>query len=276
MKRLLKRVLSIWQASVLPVRARCQLLLVAFMRRLLPLRQYGIDLKKGKAFLSGDSVIFDYAAFCEIFVNECYQTRNHGGATVIDLGGHKGYYGAYALLQGAARVLSFEPERSNYKWISEAAKSFASKGSQWLVEKAAVGSHEGTVDLHVTDRSWSHSIFQREDRETVDVEQVSMRSLTSILDQAQELSPEGFIVVKINVEGAECDIVLGTPVHFWKRVQEVFVEFEPWAPCRWDELLEHFQQAGFRLSKGGVGKAFRLVRETQSITRTSQLGNGLP
>ena len=50
----------------------------------------------------------------EMFPAECR------GRIVLDVGAHKGYFGAWALSQGAALVVSCEPERSNFARLSRA------------------------------------------------------------------------------------------------------------------------------------------------------------
>ena len=45
-------------------------------------------------------------------------------------------------------------------------------------------------------------------------------------------SPAGDrLVAKIDAEGAECEIVLQTPVEVWQSVDEVFIEFHDFAGC---------------------------------------------
>lgn len=39
---------------------------------------------------------------------------NFRNTTVLDFGAHKGYFGAYAIANGASEVISFEPEPMNF------------------------------------------------------------------------------------------------------------------------------------------------------------------
>jgi hypothetical protein len=51
------------------------------------------------------------------------------------------------------------------------------------------------------------------------------------------------LIVKINAEGAECAMVLGTPAPAWRAVTEVLVSTHGWAGCTVDELAAHLASA---------------------------------
>lgn len=260
LKRYLRRAAGILGAPALPRRARLDLLKVAAARRLLlgP-EEFQIDLVQGGAFLSKRDILFDYTAFFEIFVEECYKT-DYRGNTVIDGGAHKGYYGAYALLKGAKAVLSFEPESRNYDLLCRCAETFRAKGHSWSVYNEAIGSEDGELTLHVSDRSWSHSLYRRSDVTLVEEQKVAVRSFSSVLEQIRESSLGAPVVVKLDIEGAECGVVLGTPVQLWHEVDELFVEFVSIGPCEWGDLLDHLGTAGFFLIGEAHGGVYHLVR----------------
>ena len=48
---------------------------------------------------------------------------DYAGAVVLDLGAHKGYFGAYALARGARLVISFEPETANLELLERGAET---------------------------------------------------------------------------------------------------------------------------------------------------------
>jgi hypothetical protein len=69
------------------------------------------------------------------------------------------------------------------------------------------------------------------------------------------------VVVKVNAEGAECEIVLGTPSATWKQVHAVFMEVHSWAPCTRAQLVAHLEESGLRaLAPGNVDWVQRLAR----------------
>lgn len=234
------------KCSSLPWRARFQLLYIALKKRIVSSEEFKVNLGLCKIFLSGKDTSTDISTLWGIFVEAFYATDYHK-CLVFDIGAHKGYYGAYALLQGAKEVYSFEPENENFESLSRAAKSFRSLTHQkWVVKKSAIGSTNGTIALYVTDRSWSHSMFIHKEAEILRKEIVSMKAFAQVLSQILESKRER-IIVKINAEGAGCDIVLGTPIEYWKKVSEVFVTVEPFSPCDSNDILIYLQNAGFDL-----------------------------
>jgi FkbM family methyltransferase len=165
---------------------------------------------------------------------------------VVDVGGHKGYYGAFALHAGAAEVRSFEPEARNFAALQRAAASF---GERWLVHQAAVGAAAGQVTLHVSSESAGHSIVHEESdgpRRTLGGQQVPLVATSDVLESAQR--PDARLIVKVDAEGAECDIVLGTPIAAWRAVDVIFLEIHDFAACSMAEIVDHLRAAGLRLA----------------------------
>lgn len=237
------------KCSSLPLKARAQLLYLALKRRIIPSEEFNCSLGLCEIFLSGKDTRTDMSTLWGIFVEELYAT-NYRGALVFDVGAHKGYYGAYTLLKGASWVYSFEPESTNFEFLSRAAQSFHPSGNQgdaqWVVEKSAIGSHNSTVALYITDRSWSHSIFVHKEARILRKEMVPVKAFASVLSGV--VRDWGVrVIVKINAEGAACDIVLGTGVEYWRAVNEVFVTVEPFSPCRKEEVVSYLQGSGFQL-----------------------------
>jgi FkbM family methyltransferase len=196
-----------------------------------------MHLSDGDIWFAEEGINGDRGTFGEVFVAQCYRS-NYRDATVVDIGGHKGYFGAYALLHGAKTILSYEPEEKNFAALERAAESFRAGGHEWRIARVAVGSFEREADLKVSRNSWSHSLFRVLDREeTGRVQKVRVISLSNTLDEAETLDER--IIVKIDVEGSECEIVLGTPIGSWATVNELFVEIHAFAPCSTNEGAEH-------------------------------------
>jgi FkbM family methyltransferase len=191
----------------------------------------------GDLWFSAEGINGDRGTFGEIFVHRCYRT-DYRNVVAIDVGAHKGYFGAYALLHGARAVFSYEPEELNFAMLASAAESFRARGFDWRINRAAVGSYERETELHVARNSWSHSLLRaRKQEETGRVQKIEVVSFRKILEEAEALNSP--LVVKVDAEGAECEIVLGTPTESWALVKELFVEVHSFAPCSSHELIEH-------------------------------------
>ncbi len=258
------RLAAILRARHVALGGRLLLLGLAGLRALTPpplrrrLRRLGrpltVPLVRGRVFLSDPFA--DYSAFYDVFVDRCYEGE-HRGAAVLDLGAHKGYAGAFFLLEGAAGVLSVEPEAHNYGLLARTAEEFRALGHLWAAEKGAVGGRDGTARLFVLDASWSHSLLRRANHALEGEEEIPLYSLGTLLAQLRALVPEARRrVVKLDVEGAECETILQAPLDVWEGVDELFLEVHSWAPCTWAELRSRLEAAGLRV----VGMEKNLVR----------------
>jgi hypothetical protein len=68
--------------------------------------------------------------------------------------------------------------------------------------------------------------------------------MADLLAEASDLGGGAPVVVKINAEGAECDMVLETPPAAWTSVSNVLVATHPWARCDAEDLAAHLAAAG--------------------------------
>jgi FkbM family methyltransferase len=211
----------------------------------------------GVVWLDGAGIEIDYLTFCEIFVDEIFAARVTG-CVVLDVGAHRGYYGAYALAGGAAAVYSYEPQSDNFATLERTAASHA-RSSDWVVECCAVGSRPRTADLHVSSESWSHSLYTPASGDIVGVEQVTVRPFPDVLADVQHREPGRPIVVKLNIEHAAGEVILGTPVRCWRTVQTLLFDYESGTREPLEDLLAHLKAAGMALRQGN-GRNYRLER----------------
>jgi len=221
------------------------------------------SLGPGQVFLSHDDYNVDWESLKFVVADNAY-AADYQGTVVLDLGAHKGYYGAYALTHGARTVISFEPETANLDLLERSAASYRERGADWRVRRSAVGAERGEASLHVMGGSWGHALHPPDawSKYEVGVQPVPVEAMAEILTEAKSLTDErSRLVVKVNVEGEECGIVLGTPAEAWSAVSELFVEMHTWAPCTAADLAEHLAPAGFRKLPSEMAPVLRLRRE---------------
>ena len=192
----------------------------------------------------GDDFPVDWKAFVEIFGFREYAAE-YRDAHVLDIGAHKGYFGAFALACGAAVVLSFEPATRNYGALERAARR-AQPG--WLTRHAAVGATAGTATLHLDETPWAHSL--RKVERPAGEERVRVVTL----EQALAELPTGGArtIAKIDAEGSECDILArpGPLAH----VDVLMVEWhEAVAPCSRAELTHAITATGLAACPESTG-----------------------
>ena len=197
---------------------------------------------------SGDFDV-DWKAFVEVFGHRSYEA-SYEGSHVLDIGAHKGYFGAFALANGAKVVVSFEPEAKNYAALERAARGL---GSQWLTRNVALGATSGTGVLLRDRTSWAHSLVgvERPDGQ----QQVEV----STLEHALAGLPVGGerTIVKVDAEGSECGI-LSRPEAL-EHVDVLMVEWHSNAPCTAAELSSIVESSGL-LAVGDRSGILRFAR----------------
>jgi FkbM family methyltransferase len=227
----------------LPVRSRLQLLLLLARGRSSGGRGATVRLRAGSLRFASETLHVDLRAFKEIFVKRHYAT-DYRDAVVVDVGAHKGYFGALAQLEGARAVISVEPESSNFAALSHAAESFRAAGRDWHVEHAAAGAEEGSAELHVSAESWAHSLLAESYGPTGASETVRVVALAALLERAAALAGDRGVIVKVDAEGSECAIVLESPPSCWDAVSEVLLEYHDFAPCSFEQIASRLAEAG--------------------------------
>ena len=211
---LLNRAKNFGALSFLPTRSQFLLSLLFLVKSMFKIKPIPyvkiikVPSKIGDIFLSGNSLYVDLVIFDDIFVREIYKA-DYQNASVIDVGAHKGYYAAFALKEGAKKVTAFEPEGNNFNCLAQSTRFFKEHGYKIEIHNACVGSRSGEVTLYSTDESLSHSLFLRTDKKIVQKERVQMIDFPNTLSKMVSES-EGNVILKINAEGAECDIILNS------------------------------------------------------------------
>jgi len=199
-------------------------------------------MRHGRLHLSAGNDKTDRSVIREVFLRRCY-AAGYGEAIVVDVGAHKGYFGAYALSHGAALVVSYEPERENYRYLQRTAGSFS---RPWVTHQAAVDAEDGEAVLCLHEHSWAHSLLAL-DGSTEWTQPVRCVAMRRVLEDAATAGPDRRLVVKVDAEGAETGIVLGTPPDVWGLVDEAFIEVHDFAICTAGQVAVHLEAAGLKL-----------------------------
>jgi FkbM family methyltransferase len=255
------RLASVLRNRRVPRRTRGDLLLAELRRRLRPKPAYAVRYGAGKVYLSHEDYAVDWESLKFVIADEAYP-GDHAGAAVLDIGAHKGYYGAYAIAKGARVVVSFEPESANVELLERAAATYRGRGVDWEIRPCAVGAERGEAELHVMSASWGHALHPPDawSEYEVGIQRVPIEAMASVLEDALALAVGGPLVVKVNIEGEECGVVLGTPAGAWTAVTELFVEMHSWATCTAADLAEHLAPAGLTEVPSAKEPVLRLRR----------------
>jgi FkbM family methyltransferase len=185
-----------------------------------------------------DVLTMDYVFRRELFPVEL------AGRVTVDIGAHKGYFGALAMVEGAAAVYSFEPESSNFEALRRATVAGRDL-AMWARRNVAVGATDGDVALHVSTESWSHSVHEPASGTVLHTERVTVVAFAGVLAELTLKHPGASMLLKLNVEGAAGDCLLSVPASALKIFDELLVDLESNTPQRLDAIVGHIVDGGF-------------------------------
>ncbi len=132
------------------------------------------------------------------------EMRVHLGDVVVDAGGCEGYYSRYALMEGAAKVIIFEPCSELAEGLKRTFEREISNGKVTIIEKA-LGRDEHTDTLFVNQNMFCASSISMENADSIKKE-VPVVSLDKAL---KDIGVKHIDILKMDIEGAEIDAVIG-------------------------------------------------------------------
>lgn len=140
------------------------------------------------------------------------------GDTVMDCGAYIGTFTAAALEQGAKQVICYECAPKNIPLLEENMTRYGSRVR--IMRYAIVGNHGWTkVKLNLSGFSGANSVVPSKNRpKSVEVPAVSFRF------QLRHHNPD---VLKIDVEGAEYEMLNSLKLGDLRGVRAIFIEFHP-------------------------------------------------
>jgi FkbM family methyltransferase len=239
-----KRTARFVTSPTLTARGRLALLQVALLRRWRIPVSYRVALRIGCVFIDGRNARIDMAQLTNVLIDEVYARLGYERSVVIDVGAHKGYSAAYALMKGAQRVLCFEPEATNVKYLERAAASLHSRGVM-EIHAAAVSDNDGEVLLNISDEPWAHSLVAGAVPRQLATASVVVRSLEGVIRDAKRRFPSTRLVLKINAEGAECPMLRNTPALFLRELDEILFEYHHFAECSVESIAIRLEEIGY-------------------------------
>ena len=183
----------------------------------------------------------------EIFVEDEYRlawfTADLGEAPVVlDIGAHVGCFSvAVARRHPQARVDSYEASPSTAVYLQ---RNVADNGLSDRVHanNLAVQAVAGELELADNGAASGHNgvLHLTTDSRNVTVKSVSMAEVLMISGRSADL-------VKIDTEGGEYDMVLGSRPADWAGVRRVVLEYHNLPGHSWEELEAFFTSAGLNL-----------------------------
>lgn len=192
------------------------------------------------------------------------------GDTCVDVGGHLGYYCLLMarIVGPKGRVISFEPVQENMAVLKE---NVALNGfTNVELVNCALGERPGTLSLirpKNFELSWTPSVrgYSVEgDRDSVEVK---VETLDGFLSRGGH-KPS---IIKIDVEGAELDVLRGATETLRTTRPAVLLEIHGWGDAASDEILKLFSSANYAVSLAGTRdhEAFCLAVPNSTVNSKS-------
>lgn len=213
-------------------------------------RHYGFDVKFRKpsydTYVGGEVFYSDFYAIDKIF-------NIRDNPLVIDLGAHIGLFCLKVMfLHKNARIFAYEPVNSNFELLMENIEMNQLSKNVNIFNMAVSGKSEKRKINISKINSAGHSMLIAEDQSEQIV--VNCTTLEKIfLDNAIN----SVDILKIDVEGAEYDILYSTPPSLFVNIKNIILEYHEYEGNTVFELIIFLQNNGFKLirQKNG-GKSY--------------------
>ena len=202
-----------------------------------PPRDRLLHLRPGRLLFLSDHPHDIVTAFV-VFAKRDYGTVRPG-SVVVDIGANIGTYTIFAVCMGATRVLSYEPNSSAFKVLTE---NITHNGFSTVVQarQLAVSSVDGE-QVKIPLESSPYNQIARAGLMTAGVELVGSISLESIMNDHVGGVAD---LVKIDCEGAEYEILGMANEEVLHKIGHLRLEYHD-GPIK--ELVKHLEKCGHRL-----------------------------
>jgi FkbM family methyltransferase len=170
-----------------------------------------------------------------------YQYFNLTGGIFIDVGAHVGKYSIPAAKNAAVTVVALEPDEYNFGLLK---KNVALNHLPNIIciNKGAYSS-PGKISFYTTEQGEGmHSIFKQ--AESKQEKKIEVDTLDNIIEQLNTNSPVS--LMKIDVEGAEYDVLQGAEKILQKYHPGLIVEIWQHDPARLARVKEYLQRFGYK------------------------------
>jgi FkbM family methyltransferase len=182
----------------------------------------------------------------EIFAEDCYRLEwflgplLHRPIQVLDIGGHVGTFSVrITQLHKQATVQTFEPSATTAAFLRRNVEQNGVAG-RVTVNEAALAATSGFAIFDDNGAGSGLNGLAAAGHSTGTATKVE----TIAFDDTVTNSATPVDVVKIDCEGGEFDLVLGSSPKSWDSVQRVVIEWHPVAGHSWPELRDYFTAVG--------------------------------
>ena len=208
------------------------------------------DLRSPTILPDGNIIICsleDHKYEWEIYHNSLYDRffKPQRGDIVVDVGAHVGFYTLKAAKEvgNRGRVIAVEPEDKNYELLTKNIR--INKYQNVTPVKSALSDFEGKAKFFLKARSFSHSLIGKTwITPIVGFTEVTVTTLDSLL---KELAIKKVDLLKINVEGAELEVLKGCRKFLAKgEISKIVAETHPPFKQEAEKINRYLKARGYR------------------------------
>jgi FkbM family methyltransferase len=188
----------------------------------------------------------------EIFEDRTYSNYFpfYENATVVDIGGHYGYFSLFASLNLhlQSKIFCFEPAKRNFEVLNHNLKS--NKIKNVIAENIGIGGIDGELDLFLGQDS-NHSLINITNKK----ERINVKSLQTVL---LENNIQIIDFLKIDCEGAEYEILNLLGKEIFHRIKVISLEFHDLKDEKFTAnfLVKHLECLGFKIKLFNYSKSY--------------------
>ena len=197
------------------------------------IKKYALDnFKTEFVYVQGNKIFLDEEDCLQLSVNEVIEPVEtklfndiiKNGEILLDVGANIGYFTLLmAKLSGpSGKVFSFEPEDKNFKILEKNVK--INNYHNVVLEKKGVSDRNGINKFFLSSKNTGmHSLQKiRDDVKEVKIDVIKLDDYFSALDLAEKIS-----LIKIDVEGAEFQVLNGMKTILKNKNLKLLIEFIP-------------------------------------------------
>ena len=212
--------------------------------------------------VGSDYLTVRYRNTCDLYLlEELYLQKmydgDYYGSFVIDVGGYIGETALFFAQRGARRVFCVEPAPDNFRLLEQNISQSSFK-DKIVIIRAAILDKDGSVEFYMNRQRPTgshvancHDFMKSRTRSDLKYN-VQAMSFQSLLEYT---GLEEVDVVKLDCEGSEYDILLGTPDSVLKRVRKYIIEYHN-GP---DVLVKRLDELGYKVRGKFRGGAVGLL-----------------
>lgn len=219
---------------------------------------------------NSEPIFMNYEEFFTDRVYDILEIKNP--KTVLDIGASLGLWTKYILHNGAEKVYCFEP---NKRAISHLRKTLENDKNITIIEKA-VYKERGELQFYIDDsNSITSSLY------SIDGHHPSYNVTAITLEDAINLTGEQKIdLIKIDIEGAEFDIIKNTPNEVFNRVNSFIIEYHDFLFMEGDAkvfgLERRLKDLGYNVIKPNIPNTRYIFATKNSLKNLESLSISNP